>query len=145
MRRRVSSWPSPRVTRRRNICRAIFWPRFVKAAIDFFSAFRQGAKRTADVLIRGNREQSAFAAFEQFRQGVLQQRQRARLFTNIFNDAFDQPLFKDRADAIRGTADGLRQFFVIQRQDQFGTGADQFAEALVEQRPIHKSRRAAWR
>ena len=73
--------------------------RLIKALVDFFGALRQSPQRAADVLISGAGQQRAFAAFEEFSQGVLQQRQGAGLFTDVINDGFYQPLFQYRADA----------------------------------------------
>ena len=109
---------------------------FAQAIVQFIRAPGQCASDAANGLIGRAGQQVILTVFEQLRECILQQRQRAALLPDVGDDRGDQCRLQGQSHTLGRAANGALQFLRAHGQDNFCTLTHQFAKSGVKEGAI---------
>ena len=110
----------------------------VQAGIDLFGAAPQSLHHPPALFVSRQSQFAPGAAFEQFGQGVLQQRQCTGLVADFLDNSVHQFGFRQQANAFSRAVDRQPQFIRGKRQDEDRALAQQFTQVDVLQGAVDK-------
>ena len=110
--------------------------RLVERLVDAFGSGGQGPGDPAELLVRGEGQSVLVPTFEELREGVLQQREGARLMGDVGDHLRHQPGLGPDADPFDRPPDRLLELVGCEGRNRLGPFGEQLPETRVDERAV---------